>query len=132
MEVSMRGATFLALALGLSLSASSALAQQQLTGPMCKTSTNNLLLQVIRTTPEVHVYEFRGLNAKIGIALYNALPPQGHQKGDRFYILVKPGAPISHLLVGQADCLQDSATVDNSTAGIIRKVIEKAAAQTWI
>ena len=85
-----------------------------------------------RATPDVQVYEFRGLDAEIGIALYNSLPPVGHLHGDRFYILVKPGAPISHLMIGNADCLQDAVTVYRATAGIIKKAIERAAAESSI
>ena len=117
------------LSTGLSMSA--ALAQDE-RGMRCKASTTDVIVQVIRATPDVHVYEFRGVDAKIGIALYNSLPPQGHEYGDRFYILIKPGAPISHLMVGKADCLQDTATVDKNTAGVIKQAIERAAAQSWI
>jgi hypothetical protein len=99
---------------------------------LCRASATNLIVQVIRATPDVRVYEFRGLDAEIGIALYNSLPPVGHLHGDRFYILVKPGAPISHLMIGNADCLQDTATVDRATAGIIKKAIERAAADSSI
>lgn len=113
------------------LSTNPALAQDE-RGLRCKASTTDVIVQLIRATPDVHVYEFRGVDAKIGIALYNSLPPQGHELGDRFYILIKPGAPISHLMVGKADCLQDTATVDKNTAGVIKQVIERAAAQSWI
>jgi hypothetical protein len=99
---------------------------------LCRASATNLIVQVIRATPDVHVYEFRGPDAEFGIALYNALPPVGHLHGDRFYILVKPGAPISHLMIGDADCLRDTATVDRDTAGIIKRAIERAAAQSSI
>jgi hypothetical protein len=119
------------MSLPASLGASMAMAQD---GPrsVCRASATSLILQVIRTTPDVRVYEFRGLDAKFGIALYNSLPPVGHLHGDRFYILVKPGAPISHLMIGDADCLQDTATVDRDTAGIIKNAIERAAAQSSI
>ena len=131
----MRGvfARNLALSLGflLSLSTSTAFAQDQ--GRLhCRASAADVILQVIRATPDVHVYEFRGEDAKVGIALYNSLPPQGHLHGDRFYILIKPGAPISHLMIGDSDCLRDTATVDPHTAGIIKQVIERAAAQSSI
>jgi hypothetical protein len=99
---------------------------------VCRASATNLIVQVIRATPDVHVYEFRGPDAEFAIALYNSLPPVGHLHGDRFYILVKPGAPISHLMIGEADCLQDTATVDRDTAGIIKRAIERAAAQGTI
>lgn len=119
------------VSLSACLGASVASAQD---GPslVCRASATSLILQVIRATPDVHVYEFRGLDAKFGIALYNSLPPVGHLHGDRFYILVKPGAPISHLMIGDADCLQDAATVDRNTAGIIKRAIERAAAQSSI
>ncbi len=118
------------LSMGLGAT-TTAMAQE---GPtqVCRASATNLIVQVIRATPDVHVYEFRGPDAEFGIALYNALPPVGHLHGDRFYILVKPGAPISHLMIGDADCLQDTATVDRDTAGIIKKAIERAAAQSSI
>ena len=123
----------LALSLGflLSLSASTAFAQDR--GRLhCRASAADIILQVIRATPDVHVYEFRGEDAKVGIALYNSLPPHGHLQGDRFYILIKPGAPISHLMIGDSDCLRDTATVDRHTAGVIKQVIEHAAAQSSI
>jgi hypothetical protein len=124
---------YLAFLVSLSacLGASTATAQD---GPttVCRASATNLIVQVVRATPDVQVYEFRGLDAEVGIALYNSLPPVGHLHGDRFYILVKPGAPISHLLIGDADCLQDTATVDRGTAGIIKKAIERAATQSSI
>ena len=122
---------YLALLLSGCLWGSAAMAQD---GPtkLCRASATNLIVQVIRATPDVRVYEFRGLDAEIGIALYNSLPPVGHLHGDRFYILVKPGAPVSHLMIGNADCLQDTATVDRKTAGIIKKAIERAAAASAI
>jgi hypothetical protein len=132
MEVSMRVRwCYLALLLTGCLWGNPAMATD---GPtkLCRASATNLILQVIRATPDVQVYEFRGLDAEIGIALYNSLPPVGHLHGDRFYILVKPGAPISHLMIGNADCLQDTATVDRATAGIIKKAIERAAAASSI
>ena len=111
-----------------SVGASMAMAQDR-PRSVCRASATNLILQVIRATPDVHVYEFRRPDAKFGIALYNSLPPVGHLHSDRFYILVKPGAPISHLMIGDADCLQD--TGDRRAApptGIIKKAIERAAA----
>jgi hypothetical protein len=128
-------ARWLYLALSLSLSASlgarTALAHDD-SSSACRASATRLIVQVIRATPDVQVYEFRGPDAELGIALYNSLPPVGHLHGDRFYILVKPGAPISHLLIGNADCLQDTAIVDRGTAGIIKRAIERAAAQSSI
>jgi hypothetical protein len=121
----------LSLGLLLSLSASTAFAQGR-ERLHCRASAADVILQVIRATPDVHVYEFRGEDAKIGIALYNSLPPQGHLQGDRFYILIKPGAPISHLMIGDSDCLRDTATVDRHTAGVIKQVIERTAAQSSI
>ena len=122
-----------ALSLGLLLGLSTSTALTQDRGKLrCRASATDVILQVIRATPDVHVYEFRGVDAKIGIALYNSLPPQGHLQGDRFYILIKPGAPISHLMIGDADCLRDAATVDRHTAGVIKQVIEHAAAQSSI
>jgi hypothetical protein len=35
-------------------------------------------------------------------------------------------------MIGNADCLQDTATVDRKTAGIIKKAIERAAAASAI
>ena len=65
---------YLALLLSGCLWGSTAMAQD---GPtkLCRASATNLIVQVIRATPDVRVYEFRGLDAKIGIALYNSLPP---------------------------------------------------------
>ena len=121
---------YCALLLALVLPAGSALAQEE--GPRCKASTTSVIMSVMRTTPDVQVFEFRGPEAAVGITLYNSLPPPGHEHGDRFYILMKPGAPISHLIVGDAGCLQDAASVDRHTAGVIKKAIEHAAAQGWI
>ena len=123
---------YLTLLLAGCLWGSSAMAETSPSTKLCRASATNLIVQIIRKTPDVHVYEFRGLDAEIGIALYNALPPVGHLHGDRFYILMKPGAPISHLMIGSADCLQDTATVDPATAGIIKKAIERAAAASSI
>ncbi|HZT18198.1 MAG TPA: hypothetical protein VFA23_02285 [Dongiaceae bacterium] len=121
---------YLALILPLGLPAGTARAQED--GARCKASTTSVITSVMRATPDVQVFEFRGIDAKLGIKLYNALPPQGHEHGDRFYILMKPGAAISHLIVGDAGCLQDAATVDRGTAGVIKKVIERTAAATSI
>ena len=101
-------------------------------GPSCKASTTSVILSVMRSSPDVQVFEFGGLDAHLGITLYNSLPPQGHEHGDRFYILMKPGAAMSHLIVGDAGCVQDTAAVDQRTAGVIKKVIERTAAQSWI
>ena len=94
---------YLALLLAGCLWGNPAMAQD---GPtkLCRASATNLIVQVIRATPDVHVYEFRGLDAELGIALYNSLPPVGHLHGDRFYILVKPGASISHLMSDDRQC----------------------------
>jgi hypothetical protein len=121
---------YCALLLALALPAGSALAQEE--GPRCKASTTSVIMSVMRTTPDVQVFEFRGPEAEVGITLYNSLPPPGHEHGDRFYILMKPGAPISHLIVGDAGCLQDAASVDHGTARAIKKAIEHAATQGWI
>jgi len=128
----MRGSywRYYALLLALVLPAGSVQAQEE--GPRCKASTTSVIMSVIRTTPDVQVFEFRGPNAEVGIMLYNSLPPPGHEHGDRFYILMKPGAPVSHLIIGDAGCVQDAASVDGHTARVIKKAIERAAAQGWI
>jgi hypothetical protein len=120
----------LAVSLLLCLPAAAAPAREE--GPRCEASTNSVILSVMRSTPDVQVFEFRGVDAHLGITLYNSLPPQGHEHGDRFYILMKPGAAMSHLIVGDAGCVQDTAAVDQKTAGVIKKVIERTAAQSWI
>jgi hypothetical protein len=114
----------------LGLSPSTALARSA--DLRCKAPTTNFIVNEMRRTPDVQVFEFRGVDAKIGIQLYNALPPSGREQGDRFYILMRPGARMSQLLVGDSGCLRDGAFVDRSTARSIKKAIEKTAAKDTI
>ena len=118
------------LSMALALSPRSALAREE--SPRCKASTTAVIMNEMRSMPDVQVFEFRGVDANLGIKLYNELPPHGDEHGDRFYILMKPGAPVSHLIIGDAGCVQDAASVDGHTARVIKKAIERAAAQGWI
>ena len=114
------------LSTALALSPRSALAREE--SPRCKASTTAVIMNEMRSMPDVQVFEFRGVDANLGIKLYNELPPHGDEHGDRFYILMKPGAPLSQLIVGDSGCLQDAAAVDHGTASGIKKAIERTAA----
>jgi hypothetical protein len=110
----------------LALSPRSALGREET--PRCKASTTAVIMNEMRSMPDVQVFEFRGVDANLGIKLYNELPPHGDEHGDRFYILMKPDAPLSQLIVGDSGCLQDAAAVDRGTASGIKKAIERTAA----
>jgi hypothetical protein len=82
--------------------------------------------------PDLTIFEFRAEDAKAGIRIYNALPPVGHEAGDRFYIVIHPHLPLSRLLIAEDGCLRSVTLVDVRQAVAIKKSIETRAANNPI
>jgi hypothetical protein len=120
-----------AAALILSCSFAAAAGAQGIT-PRCPAPSSSVLLNLMRHTPDAVVVELRGREAKVAIGMFNLLPPAGNERGDRFYIAVLPGAPISRLLVASHGCIENGAVVDIRTAAAIAKAARKVAAAAEI
>jgi hypothetical protein len=118
------------LLLGILTTAGTATAERIV--PRCPSPTPTALSALIRSAPDAIVLEFRGEDAKFGIRIFNSLPPEGKEAGDRFYIAVRPGLPKSRLLIGSNGCIEDSALVDVRLALKIHRAIEKYRAATAI
>jgi hypothetical protein len=97
--------------------------------PMPTVAAIKLLAQ---HAPDLRVYEFRGEDAKAGIRIFNALPPAGHEVGDRFYIAINPGFPLSRLLIAEGGCVRSASLVDARLAIAIKTSIETTAANQSI
>jgi hypothetical protein len=92
--------------------------------PRCEISVDHALKSLLEGAPDAVVYEFRGRDARVGIRIFNQLPPTGHNEGDRFYIAVRPYFPISRLIVGKDGCVANAMLVDLRVAAAIKKAIK--------
>ena len=91
----------------------------------CRLPIAREISTLMQSVPDAVVYEFRGSNALIGIRIFNALPPTGHEVGDRFYIAMRPYFPLSRLMVVQHGCVTNAMLVDLRVANAIRKAIKR-------
>ena len=98
----------------------------------CSSPASNELLALMRSTPDAVVFEYRDRQAKIGIKLFNSLPPQENQAGDRFYIAMRPGFPFSRVIVAEHGCIETAALVDFRVAIAIKKAIKRLAEESSI
>jgi hypothetical protein len=98
----------------------------------CAIPTVAAIKVMAQSAPDLRIFEFRGEDAKAGIRIFNALPPVGHQAGDRFYIAINPGLPLSRLLIGQSGCVRSVSLVDVRLAIAIKMTIETTAANQSI
>ena len=93
--------------------------------PRCPTPSSTVLFNLMQHAPDVVIRELRGNQAKVAIEIFNALPPQGEVVGDRFYIALEPGVPISRLMVASHGCIENGALVDLHTAAVIENAARK-------
>ncbi len=100
--------------------------------PRCPSPASSELLLLMQSAPDAVVFEYRGRQAKVGIRLFNALPPQENQTGDRFYIAMRPGFPLSRVMVAQHGCVEDAVLVDVRVAIAIRKAIRRFVSKSSI
>lgn len=100
--------------------------------PRCPSPTSSALLTIMRSAPDAVVFEYRGRQAWVGIRLFNSLPPQENQTGDRFYIAMRPGFPFSRVMVAQHGCIEDAVLVDVRVATAIRKAIKRFVGESSI
>ena len=93
--------------------------------PRCPVPIGSSLTRLMESAPDAVVYEYRGRGAAIGIRIFNSLPPQGHDGGDRFYIAMRPAFPVSRLIVAKHGCVANAMLVDVRVARAIRKAIKQ-------
>jgi hypothetical protein len=93
--------------------------------PRCPSPASSELLAMLRGAPDAVVFEFRDRQAKLGIKLFNSLPPRANEVGDRFYIAMRPGFPFSRVIVAQHGCVETAALVDFRVAVAIKKAIKR-------
>jgi len=93
--------------------------------PRCPSPASSELLAMMRGAPDAVVFEFRDRQAKLGIRLFNSLPPRANEAGDRFYIAMRPGFPFSRVIVAQHGCIETAALVDFRVAIAIKKAIKR-------
>jgi hypothetical protein len=115
-----------ALILALSLPSAAAKAADEFS-PRCPAPVSSAITALMLSAPDAVVFEFRGHDATVGIKIFNALPPIGHEVGDRFYIAVRPAFPLSRLIVAKHGCVANAMLVDLRVAIAIRKAIKHAA-----
>jgi hypothetical protein len=94
--------------------------------PRCPALVSTAIATLMNGVPDATVFEFRGRDAAVGIRIFNALPPTGHDDGDRFYIAVRPDFPLSRLIVARHGCVASAMLVDLRVAIAIRKAIKQA------
>jgi hypothetical protein len=99
--------------------------------PRCPSPVSTAISVLMQNAPDAVVFEFRGRDARVGVRIYNTLPPTGNQRSDRFYIAMRPGFPLSRLLIGAHGCIENALLVDVRIAIAIRAAIKWAAA-SWI
>ena len=100
--------------------------------PRCPSPASSELLALMQNAPDAVVFEFRDRQAKIGIKLFDSIPPQENQAGDRFYIAVRPGFPFSRVLIAEHGCIETAALVDFRVAIAIKKAIKRFAQESSI
>jgi hypothetical protein len=93
--------------------------------PRCPSPASSELLAMMCGAPDAVVFEFRDRQAKLGIKLFNSLPPRANEVGDRFYIATRPGFPFSRVIVAQHGCVETAALVDFRVAVAIKKAIKR-------
>ena len=114
------------LVLALSLPLAAAKAGDEFS-PRCPAPVSTAITALMLSAPDAVVFEFRGRDAVVGIKIFNALPPIGHEVGDRFYIAVRPAFPLSRLIVAKHGCVANAMQVDLRVALAIRKAMKQAA-----
>jgi hypothetical protein len=93
--------------------------------PRCPSPASSELLAMLRGAPDAVVFEFRDRQAKLGIRLFDSLPPRENEAGDRFYIAMRPGFPFSRVIVAEHGCIETAALVDFRVAIAIKKAIKR-------
>jgi len=122
MKISHR-ALLTGLFLAVSAIAGRALANE--VSPRCPAPASSELQALMRDAPDAVVFEFRDQQAKLGIKLFDSLPPQANEVGDRFYIAMRPGFPFSRVIVAQHGCVEAAALIDLRVAIAIKKAIKR-------
>jgi hypothetical protein len=117
---------WLSVALALNFAPGTARAGEDDLAPRCQLSVATALTSLLQGAPDAVVFEFRGRDARVGIRIFNRLPPKGHDDGDRFYIAVRPYFPISRLIVAKDGCVANAMLVDLRIAVAIKKAIKLA------
>ena len=100
--------------------------------PRCPAPASSELLAMMRNAPDAVVFEFRDQQAKLGIKLFDSLPPQGNEMGDRFYIAMRPGFPFSRVIVAQHGCVETAVLVDFRVAIAIKNAIKRFTVESSI
>ena len=100
-------------------------AQAQDITPRCPTPSSTVLFNLMQHMPDGFILELRGNQAKVAIEIFDSLPPQGEDVGDRFYIALQPGIPIARLVVASHGCIENGALVDLHTAAVIENAAKK-------
>ena len=100
--------------------------------PRCPSPASSELLALMQSAPDAVVFEFRDRQAKIGIKLFDSIPPQENEAGDRFYIAMRPGFPVSRVLIAEHGCIETAALVDFRVAIAIKKAIKRFAQESSI